>query len=298
MQSLTPSSDWETEAVQLTKHHGLANDFLVALDELNGRALTVDGDLAAKLCDRRQGIGADGLIHGAAPEPESDADVVMVLYNADGGRAEMSGNGIRCLAQAVALAREERELHLRIATDGGVRLVSVRAADADDQVAHAEAHMGRVGPGPEVPAAVVERLGRPGPAHALRFATADVGNPHLVVEVADPGAVDLAEVGAWIEGQFVAGINVEFASAAADERVVIMAVWERGAGITEACGTGACATASVFEAWHRLPVSPDGDPTIWVAMPGGEAAIRLLGDGEAVLAGPVHHVATLEVTDA
>jgi diaminopimelate epimerase len=298
MQSLTPSNDWETEAVQLTKHHGLANDFLVALDEVNGRDLTVDGELARRLCDRRLGIGADGLIHGAAPGPGCDADVVMHLFNADGGRAEMSGNGIRCLAQAVALAREERELHLRIATGGGVRMVSVRAVDSDDRVAHAEAHMGRVGPGPEVPPVVVERLNRPGPAQALQFATADVGNPHLVVEVADPGAVDLADVGAWIEAQFAAGINVEFASVADGGRLVTMAVWERGAGITEACGTGACATASVFEGWHRLAPGPDGDPTIWVAMPGGEAAIRLLPDGEAVLAGPVHHVATLEVPDA
>ena len=61
------------------------------------------------MCDRRTGIGADGLIHGAAPEPGSDATVVMHLYNADGSRAEMSGNGIRCLAHAVALAREVNE---------------------------------------------------------------------------------------------------------------------------------------------------------------------------------------------
>ena len=69
MHSLTRSPDWETDPVQLTKHHGLANDFLVALDEVNGRGLAVDGELARRVCDRRLGIGADGLIHGATAEP-------------------------------------------------------------------------------------------------------------------------------------------------------------------------------------------------------------------------------------
>jgi diaminopimelate epimerase len=304
MHSPTRSLDWETDPVQLTKHHGLANDFLVALDEVNGRGLTVDGELARRVCDRRLGVGADGLIHGARPGPEAgDVDVVMHLYNADGSRAEMSGNGIRCLAQAVALARDEHELHLRIATDGGVRQVSVTATDDEDQVAHAEAHMGKVRPGPEIPADVVGRLSQAGPAHGLRLSTADVGNPHLVVEVADPAAIDLAEVGPWIEACFAQGINVEFAAArpgADDELVVDMRVWERGAGITEACGTGACATASIFQAWNDRPVGPPvgADPWVTVHMPGGAARVRLQADGEAVLTGPVHHVATIELPDA
>jgi diaminopimelate epimerase len=291
--------------VQLTKHHGLANDFLVVLDEVNGRGLAVDGELAVRVCDRRLGVGADGLIHGATPPAGSEADVVMHLFNADGSRAEMSGNGVRCLAQAVALAREERELHLRVATDGGLRQVFVIAAEADSQVAHAEAHMGKVSPGPEVPRTVIERLDQPGPNHGLRYATADVGNPHLVVEVDDPQAVEVAELGAWIEQRVAGGINVEFAApggAAADR--LVMRVWERGAGLTEACGTGACATASVFHAWgwrSTADVSVDRageDPVIEVSMPGGDAAITLLADGEAVLSGPVHHVATLEIPDA
>ncbi len=213
MHSLTRSPDWETDPVQLTKHHGLANDFLVALDEVNGRGLVVDGDLARRVCDRRLGVGADGLIHGAQPGPDAgDVDLIMHLFNADGSRAEMSGNGIRCLAQAVALARDERELHLRIATDGGVRQVSVTATDDENRVAHAEAQMGKVRPGPEIPPEVATRLGQPGPAQARRSATADVGNPHLVVEVDDPEAIDLAEVGPWIEARFAQGINVEFAT--------------------------------------------------------------------------------------
>ncbi len=312
MRSPTPSTDWETDPVQLSKHHGLANDFLVVLDEVNGRGLTIDADLARRLCDRRTGVGADGLIHGALPSPQAEAeagaDVVMVLYNADGGRAEMSGNGIRCLAQAVALARQERELHLCIATDAGLRAVSVAAVDADGQAARAEAHMGRVGPGPEVPPEVAERLARPGPAHARRLVTAEVGNPHLVVEVDDPQAVDVADLGPWIESRLPGGINVELAAASATDPFALdMRVWERGAGLTEACGTGACATAAAFLGWAQADGTlrpeaagaPDGqDPVFEVTMPGGSATVRLRPDGEAVLSGLVHHVATIELPDA
>jgi diaminopimelate epimerase len=216
----------------------------------------------------------------------------------------MSGNGIRCLAQAVALSRDEHELHLRVQTDGGVRPVSVSAIDGEDRVAHAEAHMGKVRPGPDIPPEVAARLAQAGAAHGLRAATADVGNPHLVVEVTDPDAIDLAVVGPWIEQCFAQGINVEFSARAGegapddDELVLDMRVWERGAGMTQACGTGACATASVFHAWLDQATGPTGiEPWVTVRMPGGAARVRLQADGEAVLAGPVHHVATIELPD-
>jgi diaminopimelate epimerase len=277
--------------VQLTKHHGLGNDFLVVLDEVNGRALKVDGELARRVCDRRTGIGADGLIRGAAPEPGSDADVVMYLYNADGSRAETSGNGIRCLAHAIALARDVNECTVQVDTDAGPRKVVLAAADPDDRTALAHAHMGKVIPGPEVPASVAARLTEAGPAHALRYATADVGNPHLVVEVVDPAKVDLADIGAWIDQEFPEGINVEFA--ASDDGALVTQVWERGAGITDACGTGACAVAWVYsEIWGQVDV----DDEIDVRMPGGDAHVALRADG-AVLSGPVHHIATIELPD-
>jgi diaminopimelate epimerase len=291
MLSPPPSTSWETERVQLTKHHGLGNDFLVVLDEVNGRALKVDGELARTVCDRRTGIGADGLIHGAAPEPGSDATVVMHLHNADGSRAETSGNGIRCLAHAIALAREVHELTVQVDTDAGRRKVVVNATDQDDRTALAHAYMGKVIPGPDVPASVVSRLAEDGPARAARYATADVGNPHLVVEVDDPSKVDLADVGAWTDAQFPDGINVEFV--AADGDVLVVHVWERGAGITDACGTGACAVAWVCsDVWRQTK----RDDEIEVRMPGGDAQVALTADG-AVLSGPVHHVATIELPD-
>jgi diaminopimelate epimerase len=287
--------------VQLTKHHGLANDFLVVLDESNDGALQVDGELARRVCDRRTGVGADGLIHGAVAPKGSDAELVMHLFNADGSRAEMSGNGIRCLGHAVALARDEQELHLAIETDGGPRAVLVQFRDPDGRVAWTEASMGKSVPGPQIPDAVAERLARPGPAHARRAATADVGNPHLVVEVDDIEAVDLAELGPALEQHFPSGINIELVPPRSDPASVDlpMRVWERGAGVTQACGTGACAVAAVVHDWEGL--ARGGAERGWrldVHMPGGTARVVLEDSGQLVLSGDVHHVATIELPDA
>jgi diaminopimelate epimerase len=300
MPSPPRSTSWETDPVQLSKHHGLGNDFLVALDEVNDRVVTVDGDLARRVCDRRTGIGGDGLIHGASAPDGSDASVVMHLYNADGGRAETSGNGIRCLAHAVALAREVTELHLDVGTDAGPRPVVVRTRDSEGRVAWTEAAMGKALPGPEIPPAVVALLSEAGPARAHRFATADIGNPHLVVEVDDPSALDLAAIGPALERHFGEGINVEFVPARADVTSidVPMRVWERGAGITEACGSGACAVMAVLHEWGAAGYHDDEQGRVLhVHMPGGSAYVALTDDGELVLSGDVHHVATIELPD-
>jgi diaminopimelate epimerase len=273
--------------VQLTKHHGLANDFLVVLDEVNGRGLVVDGELAIRLCDRHRGIGADGLIHGATPPPGADVDVVMHLYNADGSRAEMSGNGIRCLAQAVAMAREVCEAVLLVATDGGVRWLQVESS-ADQHTSLVRVDMGPAGAGPVLPPEVADRLAQPGVAHASELATADMGNPHLVAVVDDPSLIDLAVEGPWLERHFAEGINVEFI-AVSDTDTLDLRVWERGAGITQACGTGACAAAHVAHGWGLV------GERVRVVMPGGSAEVEL---AETItLIGPSSHVATLEIPD-
>lgn len=286
--------------MQLTKHHGLANDFLVALDEVNGSDLSVDGELARRLCDRRTGIGADGLIHGARPDPadpaQAEVDVVMHLFNADGSRAEMSGNGIRCLGQALANARQVGEATLRVGTDAGIRTLSVRE-DAEGRTATVSVSMGPAGPGPVVPTPLVEAIDG-------RFQTVDMGNPHLVVLVDEPSSIDLASEGAWLEGQFPGGVNVEFIAVTGPD-VLSLAVWERGAGITPACGTGACASAHVAHSWGLV-----GD-RVRVEMPGGAAEVQLPSsdDGsdaapgaldasrDIVLIGPAQLVGTIEVAD-
>ena len=279
--------------MQLTKHHGLGNDFLVALEEVDG-PLHGDATLARRLCDRRRGIGADGFLVGARPEvvaiePAGGAvDVVMHLWNADGSRAEMSGNGIRCLGQAVAMARDDHEATYRVGTDAGVRELVVRD-DADHRLAQVSATMGMVGPGPEVPAEVSRRLAD------SRHATVDVGNPHLVVLVADLGGVDLVGTGSFLETQFPAGVNVEFIALGDGHDRLELLVWERGAGVTEACGTGAVAAAHLAHAWGLV------GREVQVCMPGGTAEVVLAADdrpdGEPVLIGPSQHIATIVVPD-
>ncbi len=278
--------------MRLTKHHGLGNDFVIALEEVNG-PLRGDATLARALCDRRRGIGADGLIIGSRPSEDVTGpggrpiDVVMHLWNADGSRAEMSGNGIRCLGQALAMARDDHEATYAVFTDGGFRELVVHD-DANHRLATVSVTMGLVGEGPAVPPSVLERLG------GDRHATADLGNPHLVVLVSDLSSVDLVGTGAWIESQFDAGINVEFIATGTEPDSLDLLVWERGAGVTEACGTGATAAATLAHQWGLV------GREVRVVMPGGSAEVIVAPspDAEPILIGPSQHIATLELPDA
>src|SRR5579862_6397542 len=118
------------DVLHLTKHHGLGNDFLVLLDPVDGLDAAA---LARRVCDRRRGIGADGLL--VAHPGMGGADITMELRNADGGRAEMSGNGIRCFAQALWDAgRAPADAPLRVSTDAGTRTVRRTAAPAPGQL--------------------------------------------------------------------------------------------------------------------------------------------------------------------
>lgn len=266
----------------LSKHHGLGNDFLVALDERNDGPLALDGGDARRLCDRTCGVGADGLIHAARPTDEQVAhgiDVVMHLFNADGGRAEMSGNGIRCLGQAVARARGCRRV--AVLTDAGRRTLEVRAG-SEPSTAEVSVAMGRPGPGPRVPAALDEFF-------VSRHGTVDMGNPHLVILVPDPDAVKLATEGAWLEQQFPGGINVEYATPDGPGGLRLR-VWERGAGVTAACGTGACAAVHLAHRWGLVGGS------VRVSMPGGTALVEVAADGSITLTGPSVHVADVTVS--
>jgi diaminopimelate epimerase len=277
--------------MQLTKHHGLGNDFLVALEEVNG-PLHGDATTARVLCDRRRGLGADGFVIGARPEPGLTApdgrpiDLVMHLWNADGSRAEMSGNGIRCLGQALAGARDDHEATYLVITDGGLRELVVHDG-AEHRLAQVHVTMGPVGPGPEIPPSVGERLAD------ARHDTADMGNPHLVVLVPDLGGVDLVGTGSWLEQQFPSGVNVEFITPGEGPDSLDLLVWERGAGVTEACGTGATAAAHLAHAWGLV------GREVQVVMPGGSAEIILAPDDrpdvEPILIGPSQHVATVEI---
>lgn len=268
--------------ITLTKHHGLGNDFLVADDDEIARL--DDGtdrpQLARQLCDRRRGLGADGLLLASTV---AGGGTRMVLFNADGSRAEMSGNGIRCFAQAMAIragSLADQQIH----TDAGDRLVTLDATDDADTIL-ATVDMGSVDPIAE-PAGWGE-LG----CHPDRpVAHVSLGNPHSVVGVDDVGVVDLAALGAKVPQ-----VNLEIVEPGDLQHEVRMRVHERGVGITEACGTGACASAHAAAAWG-LATPVDGK--LVVHMDGGSATVSLdlPGPGRVTLTGPATFVGTIETT--
>ena len=259
----------------ITKHHGLGNDFLVAfhpgVDDLPA--------LARRLCDRRRGLGADGLLIG---ETERGYAARMVLYNADGSRAEMSGNGIRCFAQALAARRDNLDPQ-RILTDAGDRLVTLIATD-DTETMLASVDMGSVDPLPEPTG--WSALG----CHPDRpVAHLSLGNPHSVVGVDDVEVVDLADLGTKVPH-----VNLEIVEPGERPDEIRMRVHERGAGITEACGTGACAAARAAADWGLATPS---DQKLVVHMDGGSATVELdaPSPGRVTLTGPATFVATIEI---
>lgn len=265
--------------MQLAKLHGLGNDFLVALADTLPRDAA---GMAVRLCNRHRGVGADGLIFGLT---HPDGSVAMRLFNSDGSEAELSGNGLLCLVHAIARDRAERHLEIDVGTAAGLRHCSLRAAGPALGTASGTVDMGtaRAGPEPDVgdlAGSVVLAEGM------RRWQTIDLGNPHVVVEVDDPAGVLPAEVGPAVEAHFSQGANVHFV-ATSDHDELTMRVWERGAGITAACGTGAIAAAIVFNAWGRV-----GD-RVTVRMPGGESVVTI--GPPATLTGPSVHIADLRI---
>jgi diaminopimelate epimerase len=269
----------ENEGVHCTKHEGAGNDFLVILDPDD--TLRLSGDQIRLLCDRRRGIGADGVIR-VGPGRQG-ADLGMQLHNADGGEAEMSGNGIRCLAQAAVDAGLVAPPTFSVATAGGVRTVTFVAGE-DPGRARASVDMGAVALGPEVD-----------PIDGRRARTADVGNPHLVLLGRGVGQVDIGVRGPELQSAYPDGINVEWIQADHDAGgdFLELRVWERGAGETLACGTGSVAAAAVARDWGVV----SGSGAVRVHNPGGMLEVTLgVGTGDpAVLAGPVRKVADIEV---
>ena len=258
-------------SLDLTKHHGLGNDFLVLLDLEGG--LDVGPDLARAACDRTTGIGADGLIR-ARPTGEG-VDVTMELWNSDGSPAELSGNGLRCLGQALVLAGVTGP-ELTVATDRGTHALQVQGTDRPG-VHEVVADMGSV-----------ELEGRAGDwllPGVVDAAFARIENPHLVLLAPDPTATpDLDEVGEAANHAVAGGVNVEIIRVTGED--LVLDVFERGSGRTQACGTGACAAAAVALDWGLV------DREVTVRMPGGDARIGL---GDTVsLAGPIVAVARVE----
>ena len=276
--------------LHFSKYQGLGNDFLMV--DARGAAPEdpchqLNPERIRQLCDRRFGVGGDGLI--VALPPEADGDVRMRIFNADGTEPEMCGNGIRCLARFLADSDGEAPgKRWQVETLAG-RIVPELLPDGTIKV-----DMGA----PFLEAATVPTTLESGPAglpqgvlevagQALDVAAAGMGNPHAVIAVPDVDAIDLERLGAALEVHpaFPAKTNVHFVQVLAPDHLR-MRVWERGAGPTLACGTGACAT---LVACQRLGLC---GAEARVDLPGGPLTIAW--DGEATssvwMSGPAEAV--------
>lgn len=253
--------------LRLTKHEGWGNDFLVLADEDNDTPVTPE--LARRLCDRRFGIGADGLLHLRRPE---QADLGMTLHNADGSYAEMSGNGLRCLIQAALRLGWFEGQSTSVLTGAGMR--SGFVTDISDPLA--TTHQIQVDMG----AVLIEGTDEDD-------MLLNVGNPHRVRRVPDPATYDLAAAGALHPD-----VNLEVIAQGSGKGTVKMRVHERGAGETLACGTGACAVAVAASKWGLVTGT-----TVTVRQPGGDAAVDITDTDHVQLAGPVNFIGSIEIPE-
>ena len=252
--------------LSVTKHSGLGNDFLV-LDRREASALSnaqvaeIDWPkMARNWCNRKTGIGADGLLLLGRVNANT---LTMRLFNSDGSLAEMSGNGIRCLAQAAQMADGlTSEVEYAVTTDAGERRVVVTPRANDLQTVDASVDMGPIG-------TLVEPSGWASlecdPMRPVMHIS--VGNPHSVVGVEDVAIVPLKEL-----GEKVPQINLEIIEPGPEVNAITMRVHERGAGITQACGTGACASAWAAVQWGLVPKSAS---EVIVHMDGGDVQVRV-----------------------
>lgn len=231
--------------LEFTKMHGCGNDYIYVVADKTRPA--DPAALASRLSDRRFGVGADGLIMLMASR---SADVRMEMYNADGSRGEMCGNGIRCVARLAYQQRLADRNPLVVETDCGLKTVELTVTDG--QVTGATVDMGEpILEGREIPVAADGRVidhplevdGR-----SWRVTAVSMGNPHCVVFVEDDAVLKLddtefARLGRGFEHHpfFPRRVNTEFILPVARDYLT-MRVWERGSGETLACGTGACAS--------------------------------------------------------
>lgn len=252
--------------IGISKHEGAGNDFLIMVDLEDRVGLRVDE--VTWLADRHRGIGADGVI--TVTGPSGGGDVTMQLRNADGSPAEISGNGLRCVAHEVVRAGIVADGSFSVMTGAGLR--RVHCDTPEGRRAWTSADMGVV-------TVVDEDLDN----HEV---TVELGNPHLVVLLDSLDGLDAAHLGQQLQARRPGGINVEWIAPRGDGLDLV--VYERGVGLTLACGSGSCAAAV---AARRLGICGDH---VELANPGGTLVVDLAGD-TARLSGVVQHIGDIIV---
>lgn len=270
--------------MHFTKMHGLGNDYIY----VNGFEEHVDDPsaLAIAMSDRHFGIGADGLI---LILPSAQADFRMRMFNADGGEAQMCGNGIRCLAKYVYDHRLTRATTIRVETLAGI--LTLELFPHHDTVERVRVRMGE----PHLQRHQIPMLGDDGQVldeplvvagQTFHVTAVSMGNPHCIVFVDDPRQFDVAYWGPRFEhhAAFPQGVNTEFVRVL-DERSFEMRVWERGSGETLACGTGASAVAVACHLLHKTGRQVSGQ------LRGGELELEWRADDNQVyMTGPAVEV--------
>jgi diaminopimelate epimerase len=264
------------------KYHGLGNDFVV-LDRRQTGA-DIDAATSQRLCDRRRGIGADGVL---SLLPSRAGVARMVVHNADGSIAEMCGNGLRCAVKYLVDHSGSRPERINVETGAGVlACVPSYGPGGVDEVDISMGPARLVAPNLPSGATGQPFLEAPVPGHpGLRGTAVSMGNPHLVL--LDRPLDEAGRLGPTLERHpgFPDRTNVEFARVDPDGLTLV--VWERGCGLTQACGTGACATAAAAVLAKRLPA----DAWLRVSLPGGDLHIRVPSDlSDIRLKGPVTFV--------
>jgi diaminopimelate epimerase len=270
-----------TSAIPFRKMNGLGNDFVVL--DARARALAISEDQARAIADRKTGIGCDQII---VMEKSQRADVLMRIWNAEGGEVESCGNASRCIADIVMA--EKAATSATIDTKGGL-LTARQAGTLLVQIDQGKPRFGWN----DIPLSEAFHDTRHielqiGPIDAPLIhspSVVNVGNPHCIFWVDDLAVVDLARVGPMIENHplFPQRTNVELAKVLSRKHVVLK-VWERGAGLTKACGTAACA---VMAAGYRLKRI---DAECRVSLPGGDLFMAVNPDnGHVLMTGPLQY---------
>ncbi|MBU0671935.1 MAG: diaminopimelate epimerase [Candidatus Margulisbacteria bacterium] len=255
--------------MNFTKMHGLGNDFIL-IDSRKEKLEGIDlKQLAIDLCDRHFSIGADGLL---IVWPSQKAHYRMQIFNPDGSEPEMCGNGIRCFAKYVYEADQLKEEVLSVETLSGIMLPAV-IKDLAGQVIGVEVDMGLPKDEGEVS------------LHGYKFKKINMGNPHAVAFVDDPAKLDLYDLGSKIENDrhFPNRTNVEFVRVLNEKELEVL-VWERGAGETLACGTGACASVAA------AILDGKTGKRVLVHLPGGNLDIEWAEDKHILMRGPAEKV--------
>jgi diaminopimelate epimerase len=248
--------------MKFTKMHGLGNDYLYVYGDVPDDISM----LSQKLSDRHFGVGGDGMIYIS---PSDIADFKMRIFNADGSEGKMCGNGIRCVGKYVYEKGYTDKTHLTIETLSGIKTLELHLSS--NKVESVTVAMGKaeVSNDEEL---IIDGTQVVGTA-------VSVGNPHFVIFVDDIETAPLYTLGPKIEKSFPGGVNVEFVQVLSKEKLR-MRVWERGSGVTLACGTGASASAA---AAHRKGFC---GAEVTVSLDGGDLKITLDDDNGVTMTGP------------